>query len=142
METAALLTAGMDASGWVAVPELIASLRCKPTEAEVRCAVETNNKVPPLQQASLLTSSSILTLLAAEAEGDSRCSCTWLQCPPPKDPKDLFCQCVNGLLSHIRVCADMKHPPHCRKDLCWSRPSSRWAGSRQCVRRRYGAQHA
>lgn len=35
----------MDASGWVAVPELIASLRCKPTEAEVRCVVETNNKV-------------------------------------------------------------------------------------------------
>lgn len=35
---------GMDASGWVALPDLLARLQCKPTEEEVLHVIETNEK--------------------------------------------------------------------------------------------------
>ena len=36
---------GMDASGWVALPELIARLDCNATEAEVLAVIDTSEKV-------------------------------------------------------------------------------------------------
>lgn len=35
---------GMDASGWVALPDLLARLKCNPTEEEVLHVIETNDK--------------------------------------------------------------------------------------------------
>jgi hypothetical protein len=36
---------GMDASGWVALPELLAKLDCNATEAEVLAVIDTSEKV-------------------------------------------------------------------------------------------------
>ena len=36
---------GMDASGWIALPELIARLDCNATEAEVLAVIDTSDKV-------------------------------------------------------------------------------------------------
>ena len=36
---------GMDASGWIALPDLLARLNCNATEAEVLAVIDTSEKV-------------------------------------------------------------------------------------------------
>jgi hypothetical protein len=45
----------MDASGWIALPELLDRLDCNATEAEVLAVIDTNDKVKSAFGVSILT---------------------------------------------------------------------------------------